>query len=586
MTSANALASLKRDHPRSFLTTERLELLQRDVSGDEFLTGLKEALFRQADAVLQREPVEFRIVGPRMLERCQEVLRRVATLALAFRISNKEEYLKRAKTELFAAAAFPHWNVDHFLDTAELCTAFAIGYDWLYGDLTEPERHTIRKALIEKGLRPGTELQRKPAWWVSVTHNWNAVCNGGLAIGALAVADEEPELAARIIETSLENLPLALASFAPDGAWEAGPHYWEYTAWYSALTIDALTTALGTDMGLSSHRGFDHAGLFPLHCAGTSGEYFNYADSETASAAKPVLFWLGERFNLANCIAENHRLLRLQPDRSNPFDLLWYQPLPQGVPALPTAARFRRSEVFFARGAWNDAESVFLGFKAGSGQRDHAHLDLGSFVMDALGVRWAVDLGADDYDLPGYWDSGAEGNRWNYYRLNNWSHNTLVLNGHLQDATAVTEITRSDLSASALFAVADLSAAYSRDTQSVQRGAALLDNSGVLIQDEITWRADSNERAVRWQMMTDAEITLAGAEATLTKNGKYLRARILSPHGARFAVASSQQKAPQNPNSGFRQLVIDHSERETETRIVVLLSTKPLQLELRKLSWW
>ena len=405
-------------------------------------------------------------------------------------------------------------------------------------------------------------------------------------IGALAIADEEPGLAAAILRTVMDNLPLALHGFAPDWAWEAGPHYWEYTALYSALTGDALTTALGTDLGLFGCSGFDRAGLFPLHCCGATGEYFNYADAETASAAKPVLFWLGERFALPNCIAENHRLLRLEANAANPFDLLWYQPAPPAIPALPTAARFGGSEVFLGRSAWNDPESVFLGFKAGSGQRDHAHLDLGSFVMDALAVRWAVDLGGDDYDLPGYWDSGAQGGRWKYYRLNNWSHNTLVLNGHLQDAMAETMISRNSLSNSSPFAIADLSAAYSRDARSLHRGVALLENRGVLMQDEITWRADSNGRTVRWQMMTDAEITLAGAEATLTKNGKCLRARILSPRGARFAVASPQQEAPQNPNPGLRQLVMEHSEGGAKTQIAVLLFTQPFEMELRELESW
>src|SRR5271170_8203170 len=95
------LSSLRRDHPRLFLTRERLERLQQGDTGDAFLAGLNEALFRQAEALLPREAVEFRIVGPRMLERCQEVLRRVATLALAFRVSGRAKYLHRARTELF-----------------------------------------------------------------------------------------------------------------------------------------------------------------------------------------------------------------------------------------------------------------------------------------------------------------------------------------------------------------------------------------------------------------------------------------------------------------------------------------------------
>ena len=56
--------------------------------------------------------------------------------------------------------------------------------------------------------------------------------------------------------------------------------------------------------------------------------------------------------------------------------------------------------------------------------------------------------------------------------------------------------------------------------------------------------------------------------------------------GARFAVASPQRKAPQNPDTGFRQLVMEHSENGMETLIAVLLSTKPLQIEVRELSWW
>jgi hypothetical protein len=586
LTAHGTLSLLKRSHPRLFLSPQRLETLQHGAFGDMFLAGLREALLRQADSLLECEATEFRIVGPRMLERSQQVLWRVASLALAFLADGRPEYLDRAKRELFAAAAFPHWNPDHFLDTAELCAAFAIGYDWLYCALSEPDRQRIRGALAEKGLRPGAELQRKPAWWVSVRHNWNIVCNGGLTIGALAVADEQPELAASIFDVALANLPLALDSFAPDGAWEAGPHYWEYTAWYSVLTIDALMTALGTDLDLSNRLGFDRAGLFPLHCTGTSEEYFNYADCGPASAAKPVLFWFGQRFNLPNCIAENHRLLRLRPEVPHPFDLLWYQPLPQEVPALPTAARFGHSEVFLMRSAWNDARAVFLGFKAGSGQADHGHLDLGSFVLDASGVRWAVDLGADDYDLPGYWDCGREGGRWNYYRLNNRSHNTLVLNGHLQNPMAATAISRSRLSGPSPFAIADLSAAYCRDVDSLQRGTALSDNCGVLIQDEIAWRADSKERALRWQIMTDAKIAINGREATLTKDGQLLHARILSPAGARFRVASAYQKAPQNPNTGFRQLALEHTESAAETRIVVSLSTRPVRVAVRPLSSW
>ena len=304
MDRPNLLQNLSENRPRLFLTEERIEMLERR-SADPRLVALRTSLVREADILLEKEPTEFRIVGPRMLENCQQIGRRVASLALAFRISRDSRYLERAKKELFAAAEFPHWNPYHFLDTAELCSAFAIGYDWLYESLSGADRRQIRRALVEKGLKPGRDLQQQPAWWVSVGHNWNTVSNGGLAVGALAVAEDEPELAAAIVNTSANQMRLAQNSFAPDDAWPAGPHYWEYTAWYSALTSDAFQTGLGTDMGLSGHAGFDRAGLFALHCSGGRGKYFNFGDSDDEIGPRPVLFWLGERFNLANCIAES-----------------------------------------------------------------------------------------------------------------------------------------------------------------------------------------------------------------------------------------------------------------------------------------
>lgn len=79
--------------------------------------------------------------------------------------------------------------------------------------------------------------------------------------------------------------------------------------------------------------------------------------------------------------------------------------------------------------------ALFVGFKAGANDVNHSSLDLGSFVLDADGLRWATDLGPDDYNLPGYFDTkkGTASPRWKYYRLNNRSNNTLTPGDALQD---------------------------------------------------------------------------------------------------------------------------------------------------------
>ena len=68
-----------------------------------------------------------------------------------------------------------------------------------------------------------------------------------------------------------------------------------------------------------------------------------------------------------------------------------------------------------------------MGFKGGSPGTNHAHMDVGSFVVDMQGVRWAVDLGGQGYhglesrgvDL---WNRGQDSERWTVFRLNNFGH--------------------------------------------------------------------------------------------------------------------------------------------------------------------
>ena len=88
--------------------------------------------------------------------------------------------------------------------------------------------------------------------------------------------------------------------------------------------------------------------------------------------------------------------------------------------------------------------------------------------FDALGVRWAVDLGADNYNLPGYFG----GQRWTYYRLRAEGHNTIVVNPGRdpdQDPKAATRITKFESRPERAFAIADLTPAYARPARRVHR---------------------------------------------------------------------------------------------------------------------
>jgi len=201
------------EHPRLFITKERILELKEFEKNDPSFALLKNLFIKKATGLLDEATVPFKITGPRMLKNCQEIRSRVSALGLAYHLTGAQEFAIRAKEELAAAANFPHWNKDHFLDTAELITAFAIGYDWLFHALPATDLDMIKQTMIRKGISIGLEEHKNNIWWAGHKYNWNQVCNGSLIIGALAVADEEPQLCNDVFAATVKFLPLAFNSY-------------------------------------------------------------------------------------------------------------------------------------------------------------------------------------------------------------------------------------------------------------------------------------------------------------------------------------------------------------------------------------
>lgn len=573
------LKQLRKEHPRLLVTAERLQSTKRLVTTDKVAKQWYESLRFSAQRILSEPVSRYEIPdGLRLLSTSRKVLDRVQRLALAYLLEGNSRYAERVWRELQTAANFPDWNPRHFLDTAEMTHAFAIAYDWLYEVWTEEQRTFLREAMVEKGLRPALAAYRGTAsWssWVRAKHNWNLVCNGGIAMGALAIADEVPDLAEEILREGLKSVPLALGRFAPDGGWDEGIGYWHYSIRYLVPYLAALQTALGTDFGLAETPGIAEAGYFPLYLTGPLGSTFNFADSGSGLVRAPELFWLSSKYDKPELAWWQQNVTG---DAGRPGDLLWYDPfLSQDFDShsLPLDRYFRGVEVITFRSAWEDGEAAFLGFKAGDNKANHGDLDLGTFVFDALGVRWAEDLGSDDYNLPGYFGSS----RWAYYRKRAEGQNTLVINPSSspdQNPSAVAQIIFQSSKPEEAVAIADLTPGYAQHASKVQRGVALLDNRRqALVQDEITARRPSD---VWWFMHTTANVQLGtdAASATLTVGDKRLGVRILSPAGARFTVMPAQplptspQPTGQNSNPQHVKLAI-HLSDVTSVRLAVQL---------------
>jgi hypothetical protein len=253
--------------------------------------------------------------------------------------------------------------------------------------------------------------------------------------------------------------------------------------------------------------------------------------------------------------------------------VVWYVPAPVTMPAAKDLDRYFRGPVEIAvfRSAWDDPQALFVGVKAGYNQVNHGHLDLGSFELDALGIRWVRDLGSDNYNLPGYWDGKRDGRRWSYYRLNSKSHSVPLLDGEDQDPLAISKFTRFQTERSSAFVLVDLTSAYNKSAKKVTRGVRMLrGREAVLVQDEFEIEKPCE---LVWAMTTDAEIALEKEWiARLTLGSKKLIARVLSPYHAPFTVVSAEQKPPQKTNKGVRRLVVRLPNAKGNVRVAVLLS--------------
>jgi hypothetical protein len=254
----------------------------------------------------------------------------------------------------------------------------------------------------------------------------------------------------------------------------------------------------------------------------------------------------------------------------DPLSLFWFDPhaISPADAHLPLDTVFRGVNAVLFRSGWDEPDALFVGFKGGDNGANHSHLDLGSFVLDAQGVRWVELLGSDNYNLPGYF--GKE--RYTYYRLGTNGQNTLVIGSANQLTRAKAPITDFQI-APQPYAIADLTAAYTPLASHVDRSVHLSDDgTGVIVQDTV--RAP-NPVSVRWQVHTNATVALDGRRATLTLKGKTLYAQVLQPAAAQFSTQSAAQEPPQNANKGVTKLVIDLGE-VTSTQIVVQFSTHPI----------
>ncbi|GEM_PF-124745 len=517
-------------HPRLFFLASDEAILKDKLNSTPQLSKVHDVIVAECNKMLTL-PVQARVLtGIRLLTVSREAIRRISFLSYAFRMTGDVRYAARAETEMLAMATFTDWNPTHFLDIGEMSLAMGIGYDWLYNYLSPTSRTTIATAIKMKGIEETTG-SKSNQWWLTSDNNWSQVCNAGISTAVAGVFDENPGYYQPLIDRAVTSVKIPMGVYKYNGAYPEGMGYWEYGTTFNIVLIDLLKRMWGTDRELTAMEGFLKTGNFVTHMQGNGTKSmsggalksinplpFNFADCGNGFGVQVGMFWLALRatdktllynelqkldFSLTTSDASlaNNRLL--------PFLLIWSKDLTlTNLPAPVETTYIAQgvSAVAAMRSGWG-VNDIYLAVKGGTPSGNHAHMDIGSFVMEANDIRWASDLGMSDYnnletngvDL---WNMGQASERWDVFRLNNMAHNTLTFNGNKQLVAGNVPVENLVNTADLKSVEMDLTPVYKNDLTSCKRSASIVSNRYVVIKDVI--KAGTKTLTTRWNLATQA----------------------------------------------------------------------------------
>ncbi|KAJ7042405.1 chondroitin AC/alginate lyase [Mycena alexandri] len=561
--TAPDVLTVRPDRPLLIAPAYKWQALPNLIANDPYMNGWNATIFLNASQYYDLPPVVYHMDGDSgILDNAREIKMRIKAFSYVYRMTNDTKWVDRVWAELQNAAGngsspfgpdVDRWNTAHFLDTAEFSAAFGIAYDWLYDIWTPDQKSKIVSTLIEYGLEPGVQAYTNQSiytgWWrTNTTGNWNCVCNSGLTMGSLAILnDDTTGIAKQLLGLTVDNAKSNCAmAVSDDGTWAETANYWYFGTTGHAEMASSLLTATGSHYGLlDTNSNFQKTGDFHMYITGPTS-LFNYGDhgpNKFSTTANSMIFYADQYSEPDYALFQ-----RDQRDAAEPWSMFWYDASVAGAfwngKALDQFFDNGLDQWASMRSSWTDNDALYVAMKAGmnQGHQTHNDLDVGDFVLDALGTRWAGELGSADYLSPNYFSNDTP----------TVKHDS---SGTKQGASTVLDVS----SDSTAFWTTDMTSAY-LNAPSMKRGVRLLNGrKQVLIQDEI-----NSGGAVQWRMHTNATVTVSGTTASLALDGQTMEVSILNaPAGAEFSTSAAVRfdtdvvpPAPDQPNPGVTVLII------------------------------
>ena len=422
------LADVAMDHPRLWMTNDRLSEFKKAVKSDpdhcSWSTFYEKSVLPWMDRDVMGEPAGYpnhtrtAPVWRKTYIELQEVWYAIRHLAIGGKVTDNADMTARAKEWLLEVASWDPMGVTSRAYTDEwayrVANALSWGYDWLYDDLTDDERATVRAALLTR-TRDIAEHAIDHAKIHLFPYDSHAVRSVALCIVPCCISllgDDDDDEARDWLNYSIEFLMTVYSPWGDaQGGWAEGTNYWMMGIAYLIDSANRLKSYTGIDI---YQRPFlQNTGDFPLFCKAPNTRRSTFGDDSTQGELAGIKTGLNMR-QFAGVTGKGEyqwycdENLRLNPDTEGAFynwgwwdthfDELVFQTDFPVVEATPPKGGLRHFEGIGWVGVQhamddpdNHIQFVFKSSRFGS--VSHSHGDQNAFCMAAYGEDMAIQSG-------------------------------------------------------------------------------------------------------------------------------------------------------------------------------------------------
>jgi hypothetical protein len=573
-------------------------LVKTDPSATAVFNRLKEAGEKLLEA-----PEQTRIFGEQTsrVNPGSKAVYRMALLGALHLVDGDPRWIDRGARELAAMCdkrSFSDWYSEYPQAGKDFLIAACIGYDWLHAGLNKQLQEDLKTRILTLGIPPLIEHVNKFSenkdLAAGIPGSDIFGCAAALIFAALAMHDEDNSAAKKALSAAAKVFGSTVTRFSPGGALPHAPDEAETILDYTVLVLQTLRACGNQELSNSfaTLEGFTRAGDARVFLAGPTGQLFNYGNASSATLHSP---WVG---TWLSGVHGNPGLPALTPPALPSVDsaflnitghLLYHNPHAAGSATPATLdAVFPGAEVASMRSAWNDRNAMFLAIKGGDNRELHGQLDIGSFVLDAGGQRWAIELGTETDRAPGMGNPLDHARRFGLYRLGSMGQNTLIAGGSNQALDARAPISGFASAPDRGNVLIEMKSANSGAFREHTRGAALARGAQpyAIVQDDVGIKGT---QTLTWTMHTRAEVALNEGKATLTQGGQTLTAVILSPKDAKFTVDDApEQLTPLSSLKGIRVLkvALQGAQGDQSISVAFHLGDAPVEIAHTPLATW